>query len=118
MSNEERTLDPAELRALVAAEFDGITSGPRADALRLLLIEPVLERRASGGAACDCWIIGRSERSGVLLAYCRGPFADPWGVVMPGTSDLGTSNDWHASLDQAFAFAGGKAPPSPDGFED
>jgi len=103
---------PDALIRLIAFEVGRIPDPTRREALRGLLIEPLLQHRGAefgdSGARYPTWLIGRGEQASIGLAYSEfgyGP-ETPWGYVSISHLSLGTEAQWFSHLDDAFIASG------------
>ena len=98
--------------ALVGHELSAIPEEPRREALRMLLIEPVLQHRdwdfGPPGARYPTWLLARAPGQRIALAYAElGPGPQtPWGSVSVNHLSLGGDAQWYAHLDEAFLASG------------
>ncbi|HEY9104582.1 hypothetical protein [Chitinimonas sp.] len=104
-------ITPAQLRALVEAELEGIRDARVVAHIRSQLVEPVAVERAwnygEEGETYPCWSILEHPNSSTAIAYCEFGFGPrtPWGLVgLAGFTDMSMGMDcgWYLTLTDAF----------------
>ena len=110
----------AEVLVLVHEQLAHFGDVERRKAFERLLCEPTLESRAwdwNDNRAVEVCIFARSPEHGIVFAYAKEGYGDPWGALYDTESTLGMDAQWYAYLEDAFISCGAWEGPVPPGFE-
>jgi N-acetylglutamate synthase-like GNAT family acetyltransferase len=101
-------IDLERIRELVQRELSLIADPARREALRAILIDPVLRERSWSygrpGDRFQYWTIAEAPEREIELAYCEQGFGPefPWGFLDFHDPSLGMDAQWSWYLEEAF----------------